>query len=97
MASIPSASPPVASVERPATKGGDQVSKRNHAYNVASIWEKAAALDEDQLRVIEDLNASCSQRPIPAHVRFHDTLMFGLHCFAMLNSSIHIGSADRRR
>ena len=51
--------------------GLGQASKRTHAYNVASIWEKAAALDEEQLRVIEDLNVSCSQRPIPAHVRTH--------------------------
>ncbi|GFR40890.1 hypothetical protein Agub_g1542 [Astrephomene gubernaculifera] len=38
------------------------------SYNVASIWEKTAALSESQLRAVEALGQFCSQRPLPLHV-----------------------------
>ena len=58
------ASPPAPAPFKPSPTAA-QGSK---SYNVAHIWETAAALDEDQLRVIEELNGACSQRPIPSHV-----------------------------
>lgn len=35
----------------------------------ASIWEKQAQLDEEQMRAVEALAGIVSQRPLPAHVR----------------------------
>jgi len=52
----------------------------NRSYNVASIWETAAALNDDQLRVIEELNAACSQRPVPIHVRSDSVIRLFFAC-----------------
>ncbi|KAG2444178.1 hypothetical protein HYH02_009116 [Chlamydomonas schloesseri] len=50
---------------RPGSKLAGAASK---SYNVAAIWEKTAALSENQLRAIESLGQCCSQRPLPSHV-----------------------------
>ena len=71
----------MASAGSPNPVGKTQVS--NRSYNVASIWETAAALDDDQLRVIEELNAACSQRPVPIHVRSD---LMGFSCMCALDS-----------
>mmetsp|Transcript_26484 Transcript_26484/g.67336 ORF Transcript_26484/g.67336 Transcript_26484/m.67336 type:complete len:817 (-) Transcript_26484:272-2722(-) len=40
----------------------------NRSYNVASVWEQTAALNESQLQAIDTLSQSCTQRPYPTHV-----------------------------
>ncbi len=50
---------------------GDTLSARHAflaAFIQASTWEKTAALNEEQLKVVELLSDCCSQRPYPAHV-----------------------------
>ncbi|GAX72672.1 hypothetical protein CEUSTIGMA_g128.t1 [Chlamydomonas eustigma] len=44
------------------------VGAASRSYNVASIWEKAASLSEEELRAIEYLNQACSKRGIPENV-----------------------------
>ncbi|MEW5317182.1 MAG: hypothetical protein WDW38_008507 [Sanguina aurantia] len=40
----------------------------SRSYTAASAWEHTAALNEAQLRVVDQLGQYCSQRPYPTHV-----------------------------
>jgi hypothetical protein len=50
------------------TNSGGRAARRTRLPQ-ASIWEKQAQLDEEQLQAVEALAGVVSQRPLPPHVR----------------------------
>lgn len=55
-------------VSVPPVRGHQLTGAASKSYSLASTWEQAAELTDEQLKAIEVINERCSSRPLRAHV-----------------------------